>query len=173
MPTAQTTGQPSQKSAGGRPPKFDEPSRPITVTLPESTLDGLLRVDPDRGQAIVKLTRHALGQGRETVPQVEIVKMAANTGLIIVGPSRALRRIPFLHLVEVAPTRFLLALDPGNDFRSLEIAMHDVLDEVAEDDVQERQLLRELLSHIKDLRRSDRVSVAEILFVRLDGKRSP
>lgn len=173
MPTAQTTGQPSPKSAGGRPPKFDEPSRPITVTLPESTLDGLLRVDPDRGQAIVKLTRHALGQGRETVPQVEIVKMAANTGLIIVGPSVALRRIPFLHLVEVAPTRFLLALDPGNDFRSLEIAIHDVLDEVAEDDVQERQLLRELLSHIKDLRRSDRVSVAEILFVRLDGKRSP
>ena len=173
MPSAQTTGRPSQKSAGGRPPKFDEPSRPITVTLPDSTLEGLLRVDPDRGQAIVKLTKHALGEGRETVPQVEIVKMAANTGILIVGPSVALRRIPFLHLVEVAPTRFLLALDPGNDFKALEIAIHDVLDEVAENDIRERRLLRELLDHIKHLRKSDRVSVAEILFVRLDGKQQP
>lgn len=171
MPSAQTTGRSSQKSAGGRPPKFDEPSRPITVTLPDSTLEGLSRVDPDRGQAIVKLTKHALGQGRETTPPVEIVKMAANTGLIIVGPSVALRRIPFLHLVEVAPTRYLLALDPGNDFKALEIAIHDVLDEVAEDDIQERRLLRDLLDHIKHLRKSDRVSIAEILFVRLDGKR--
>ena len=170
MPAVQTRDRPSQKGAGGRPPKYDEPSRPITVTLPESTLDGLLRVDADRGQAIVKLTRHALRQDQESSPQVEIVQMAANTGLLIVGPSVALRRIPFLHLIEVAPSRFLLALEPGNDFKSLEIAIQDVLEEIPDNDVGERNLIVELLNHIKHLRKSERVSTAEILFVQLDGK---
>lgn len=158
------------KNSGGRPPKFDEPSRPVTLTLPDSTLEGLKLIDSDRSQAIVKLTQAALRQGRSDQPLVEIVEMAANTGLIVTGPSPSLRRIPFLHLVEVAPARFVMAMDPGNDFMTLEIAIRDSLDDVPKEDVRERELLTQLLDNIKTLRKGERVRMAEILFVKLGGK---
>ena len=170
-PSVKTTQPRKKENSGGRPPKFNEPSRPITLTLPDSTLEGLRLVDSDRSRAIVKLTQGALRQGRFAQPMVEIVEMAANTGLIVIGPSAALRRIPFLHLVEVAPARFLLAMEPGNDFKTLEIAVHDILDEIPKDDKREHQLLAELLENIKRLRKGERVSMAEILLVSLEPKR--
>src|SRR5687768_11664919 len=109
-PKAKSTEAPPQagrKSLGGRPPKFPGPSRPVTLTLPESTLEGLKQIHADRGQAIVKLTEAALRGGAASHSHVEIVTMADKTGLLVVGPSEVLRRIPFLHLVEVAPARFV------------------------------------------------------------------
>lgn len=161
-----------RKAGGGRPPKFSEPSRPITLTLPESTLEGLRLIDSDRGQAIVKLTQQALRENDQALPRVEIMEMAANIGMIVIGPSSALRRIPFLHLVEVAPARYLLALEPGNDFKNLEIAIHDVLEDVPEDDLRERELIAQLLQHIRNVRKSSRVRMAEILFVNIENKKS-
>lgn len=157
-----------QKNVGGRPPKFGEPSRPITLTLPESTLRALEHIDPDRAQAIVKLANDALHGNGLPKPLVEIVRMKADTGLVVVGPSAALRQIPFLHLVEVAPARYILALDPSYDFKSLEIAINDVLEDVPPDEKRERELIVELLDHIKRVRRSARFSIAQILFVRLE-----
>lgn len=118
----------------------------------------------------MKLTEAALRQTPGTPPMVEIVEMAANTGLLLVGPSEALRRIPFLHLVEVAPARFILALDPGNDFKILELAIQDALEDVPEEDLRERELIGLLLEKIKHVRKSERVSMAEILFVKLKEK---
>ena len=156
-----------KNNAGGRPPKFAEPSRPVTLTLPNSTLSSLQHINPDRSRAIVELTKKALSGGGETVkPLVEIVEMAKGTGLVIVGPSETLRRIPFLHLVEVAPARYLLALDRGYGFDSLEIAISDAVDDNLCEE-QEKELMTELLRQIKKLRRSQRGSTAEILFVRL------
>lgn len=159
-----------KRRSGGRPPKYDEPSRPITVTLPESTLKDLEHIHEDRGQAIVKLTEAAQGLARPARPMVEIVEMAANTGLLVIGPCEPLRSIPFLHLVEVSPDRFVLALDPGNDFKTLEIAVQDVLEDLPEDALHERELILQLLGQIRQVRKSDRVSMAEILFVKLGGK---
>ncbi len=72
---------PAEKTKGGRPPKFAESSRPITLTLPESTLRDLQHIDPDRGHAIVKLTRRALHSAGVPKPLVEISKISADTGL--------------------------------------------------------------------------------------------
>lgn len=165
------TASSDQRYGGGRPPKFDEPSRPITITLPESTLQGLQHIDPDRGRAIVKLTQEALREHEQEQPLVEVLEMAANTGLIVIAPSATLQRIPFLHLVKVAPTRFLIALDTGHDYRALELAVGDILEEVSLADGRERDLLTQLLDVTKKLRQSDRVSMAEILLVKLDNKR--
>ncbi len=166
-----TNQHPERKNNGGRPRKFTEPSRPITLTLPESTLRELQHIDPDRGHAIVKLTKRVLRGERGAQPLVEIVEMATDTGLVVIGPSRALRQISFLHLIEVAPARYLLALDPGHDFKALEIAIHDLLDDVPECEKRERELVMQLLEHIRKLRKTERVSMAEILFVKLPGKR--
>jgi hypothetical protein len=165
--------QPSKRKNSGRPPKFPEPSRPITLTLPDSTLRELEEIDPDRGHAIVKLARSALRSGEEERPLVEIVEMAPNTGLIVVGPSRALRKIPFLHLIEIAPARHLIALDPGDDFHTMEIAITDALDDVPKSDKRERKLMTDLLQHIRRLRKSDRVRIAKVLFVDLQGNGKP
>ena len=140
------------------------------MTLPESTLEGLRHIDVDRGQAIVKLTQAALGVGVAPQRLVEVVEMAAGVGLLVVRPSAALRRIPFLHLFEVSPSRFLLALDPGNDFKTLEIAVRDVLEDVPKDDIREQELIAELLEHVKEMRRAERVSMAEILLVSVNRK---
>jgi hypothetical protein len=42
------------KKKKGRPPKFRESRRPVTVTLPETTLARLAAINTDRAQAIVK-----------------------------------------------------------------------------------------------------------------------
>ncbi len=158
----------SKSKSGGRRPPFDGACRPVTVTLPESTLQGLSQVDPDRGRAIVKLTEARLGAGDGTSRLVEVVEMAEKTGLLVVAPSQALRRIPFLHLVEVATSRFILALEPSHDFQTLEIAVLDLLDDVTEYDRRERDLLSQLLEQIRRMRQTGRISMAQILFVRMD-----
>jgi len=40
----------------GRPRKFDAPSRAVTLTLPETTLESLEAVDLDVSRAIVRVT---------------------------------------------------------------------------------------------------------------------
>ena len=160
----------NKKASGGRPPKFNEPSRPVTLTLPDSTLEGLKSIHPDRAQAVVKLANDALGQGQAPRPLVEIVRVADNTGLLVIGPCRSLAKVPFLQLVEVAPSRYLLALKAGNSFSALELAIQDLLEELSAGEVRERELLLHLLENVKKLRRAERVSTAEILFVRLEGK---
>ena len=140
------------------------------MTLPASTLRQLESIDPDRARAIVKLADAATGKGHKASPMVEIVEMVAGKGLLVVGPSPMLRRIPFLHMVEVAPGRYLLALDSGYDFKSLELAIRDMLDVLPAEDSGEHVLITTLLTNIGKLRKSGRVKMAEILFVKLDGK---
>jgi len=160
--------QAKKANLGGRPRKFTEASRPITITLPEKTLRGLERIDPDRGRAIVKVTERALNEDGQPRPMVEVVEVDKKVGLVIVGPSQALRRIPFLRLVEVAPSRFVLALEAGKGFNALELSINDLLEDLPADHSQERQLITELQAHIRNLRRADRVSLANILLVRMD-----
>lgn len=161
---------PASRTRSGRPPKFSGPSRPVTLTLPESTLEGLRQIHEDRGHAIVKLTESALRKKGAPFSLVEIIKVAEGTGLIMVGQSKSLRGISFLHLLEVAPGRFLLALDPGNDFHALELAVQDVLDDLPAEDESERGLLTKLQAHIRKLRKAAQVQMAEILFVSLGSK---
>jgi hypothetical protein len=158
-----------RKRSGGRPRKFTEPSRPITLTLPERTLRELRCINPDPGQAIVKLASSALRNGSKEKPLVEILKTSADMGIIVVGPSQVLSHLSFVHLVEVEPARYLLALDSGQDFKSLELAITDLLDEAMQVDRRERELIMQLLQHIKHLRRSKNISRAEILFVKSPG----
>lgn len=155
----------AERKAGGRPPKYEEPSRPVTVTLPKSTLEILNSIDPDRGKAIVKLARAAVTSEGGESHTVEVVDMAKGVGVIVVGPSAALRRIPFLRLIEVAPARYLLALEPGHDFRALELALIDASADIANGELRERHLIERLLEAVREVRRTDSGRSAEILLV--------
>jgi hypothetical protein len=153
-----------QRNVGGRPRKFADESRPITVTLPIQTLERLGAIDRDRARAIVKATDSVSG-GSVTHQPIEIVQVLPGLGIILVGPSRYLGKIDFLKLVEVAPRRFLLVIPSGTMTDSLEIALGDVMERIPERETQERKLMSDLLLLLRRFRRSNKVSKAEILFV--------
>lgn len=152
----------------GRPPKFRGPRRPVTVTLPENTLQRLESIDSDRARAIVKVTDAALPPSPSR-PDVEVVEITPGVGIIIVGPSLLLRKIEWLRLVEVAPLRFLLTVPLGTSIDSLELAFIDLLEDPAAHDTREHAILIELRNLVRRLRRRGELSKAEMLFVDTRG----
>ncbi|MGH7857691.1 MAG: hypothetical protein ACREQY_10215, partial [Candidatus Binatia bacterium] len=104
-------------------------------------------------------------------PSVQIVDIEPGKAVILVGPSRSLRRIPFLRLVEVAPARYLLTIPTGTPIESLEVAILDVLEGLPAKERHERALLEELLDHIRRLRRGRKMSKAELVFVETPARR--
>ncbi len=165
-----TTLPQRQKHAGGRPPKFKVPSRPVTVTLPDRTLEDLANIDADRARAIVKATDAALNQRGQASTSVQVVEVAPGAGLIVVGPSRYLKKIPWLRIAEIAPARYLLSIPVGMPVDSLEVAIGDVLDEIPETETRERGMMKELRELMRGLRRGQKVTKAEILFVNTGKK---
>lgn len=155
------------KHPGGRPRKFAEPSTPITVTLPMRTLEELAAIDHDRARAIVRATDMALPDRVPPHRLVEIVKVAENTGLLVVPPSKFLKKIRVMRMVEIAPSRFLLTLPGGTTPSELELAVSDLFETVPDSEVRERTILRELLGHFRRLRRASQLSKTEILLVAL------
>jgi hypothetical protein len=149
----------------GRPPKFKQKGRPVTVTLPESTLARLAAIDADRSRAIVKATEAALPLAENSGKLPEIVEAAPGMGIILVGPSRCLRAIQWLKMIEVAPARYLLTIPTGTSIDSLELAVIDQMETLAEEDEWERAVLQRLRSIIATLRRGHEVSKAELLLI--------
>jgi hypothetical protein len=155
-----------KRISSGRPPKFEEPRRPITVTLPERTLRQLAIIHADRAQAIVKVTEAAIGLKSRNRSLVDVVEAYPGQAVIIIGPSKRLREIDFLKLVEIAPARFLLAISAGTTMELLEVAVGDLLEHLASEDSYEHKLLSELHRVLRHRRRQQEVTKAEILLIR-------
>jgi hypothetical protein len=160
---------PGANAKRGRPPKFREPRRPITVTLPESTLSQLAAIDSDRAQAIVKATAAALPLDPKRKP-VELVEVLPGLSVIVIGPSQLIQRIQWLRLVEIAPLRFLLTIPPGTSVDSVELALVDLLQSLKAHEDWERSILMALRDLMRRLRMEGKLSKGELLFV--ETKRS-
>ncbi len=158
--------EPKLKTGGGRPPKFREPRRPVTMILPERILDQLAGIDPDRTRAVVKATEAVAGTGRGKFKPVELVEMAPGKSLIVVGPSKTLRKVPWAKLIEIAPARYLLTIPSGTSIEALEVALRDLShDPDLQNNERENAVLNELLHLIGHHRRSQRLSKEEILVI--------
>src|SRR5215467_1428634 len=157
------------KKPKGRPPKFSESRRPVTVTLPEATLARLAAINPDRAQAIVKPVGSAVPLDAKSQKQVEVVQVAPGVEIILVGPSQYLKRIKWLRLVEIAPMRYLLTIPSGTAVDSLELAIIDLLEKVKSLEEWERSLLEQLRDLMRTLRGEDKVYKAELLFIDTKG----
>lgn len=153
------------KGAVGRPPKFKEPSGPITVTLPDRTLAQLRRIDEDRAKAIVKAVDALVGRAAGQPPEGAIVEVAPATGVMVVPANRSLRTIPWLKIIEVAASRYLIAIQPGTPVEKVEVALLDLLEEARLSAPDEVPMLEALRDKIGQARRGNRISKAEILFV--------
>ena len=110
----------------------------------------LAAIDPDRSRAIVKATDAALASQAEGVSLPELVEVAPGIRVILVGPTRCLRRIEWLRLFEVAPFRYLLIIPSGASVDSLELAVIDLLENLEDDDPIERETLEKLRRLIGD-----------------------
>lgn len=151
---------------GGRPLKFNEPSRHVTVTLPERTLERLARIDADRAVAIAKAVDAALGDAKAPVPFVGELPLPRGRTLITVADNRLLRTIPWLTLIEIAPGRHIISAEMGTTVEQLEVALVDLI-ETADDAAEaERDALRQLLDNLRTPRRNRTVDLAEILVFR-------
>ena len=78
----------------GRPRKFAEPSRAVTLTLPEHIIDELGKVDADISRAIVRVTERTRRSRRRPRPG-ELCRG--------VGPLRAARGDPGRAIASVGP----------------------------------------------------------------------
>lgn len=154
-----------RKTGGGRPPKFRESRKPITVTLPNRVLKALELVNPDRAVAIVKCVEAVVGVGTKGRFSVELVEVLPGKSLIVVGSCRSLHHLDWLRLVEIAPARFLLVLPTGMPVERLEVELNDLLDGLDPAEVDERALLAGLREIVVQQRRQKKVSKAEMLFI--------
>jgi len=154
-----------RSSRGGRPRKFDEPSRPVTVTLPDSTLEQLARLDGDRAKAIAKAARTLVaGPGAEPF-LTEVVRVDRSAGLVVVGPSRHLRSVQCIRLVEIVPGRSILSVPSGTAPETIELALADLLDEVPVSEPIEREMIRRLLEIFRTARKRRGMMKVEIVLL--------
>lgn len=159
----------TQSSKGGRPAKFGEPSRVVTMTLPERVLERLAMIDSDRAKAIVKATDAAMPAEREVGgdPIRELV-IDKDRSLIAVPNCRQLRAIPWLTLIEIGPGYHLLSIRSGIPIEKLEVTIGDLLDEKSDMTDSEREILGSLLRHLRVPRRNHAVQKEEILVIDKD-----
>jgi hypothetical protein len=155
--------------ACGRPRKFERPSRVITLTLPEDTIDMLSQINTDRAKAIVQAVEIATPPESETRSAVELIEVGSKTGMLTVPYCGYLHDIPSLKFIKIAANRFLVALSVGSTLSSVEITVSDELEKLADDDdkMRERQILKQLLIQLRTLRRSDRVNLFNVILVEM------
>lgn len=158
--------QHGKPSKGGRPAKFAEPSRPVTMTLPDRILARLAEIDADRARAVVKAVESALGAGGQAREPVAELSVAPDEALLEVARSPALARLPWLRLIEIAPGRHLISLSEGVPVEKLEVALEDLLDGTGAAGTGERRMLRALLDRIRTPRRNRAVRTEQILVIR-------
>ena len=149
----------------GRPPKFQEERRPITVTLPERILEKLTALNPDRAKAIVKCVEAVSGDNTKGSERVDVVEVLPGKALIVVGVSRVLKSISWLRLAEIMPGRYLLVLPPATSIESLEVELHDLIQTLGPEDASERGILQKLHDTLGLSRRRKALSKAELIFV--------
>jgi hypothetical protein len=154
---------------GGRPPKFNEPRHPVTMTLPERILDRLAEIDQDRAGAVVKITETVSDTIKGHLKPVELIEVTPGKSLIVVGPNVGLKRIPWVKLVEIAPTRYILTVPSGTPVEALEVAIRDLYDNPeVKDNALEVSIIGELLKLLSHQRRAKRLNKAEILVIDTD-----
>lgn len=135
------------------------------MTLPDRTLRLLGVINSDRAKAIVKATDALMAPALASNAHVRLTEIENGKSVIVVGPTRRLREISWLKLVEVTPGSSLLVVPSGTATEKLELAIMDLLPGLGPDEVEERSLIEALLAQISNLRRTKRMTKSEIIIV--------
>ena len=146
-PDPRPAARPSKR---GRPRKFGRPARSVALTLPLDVIATLERHDSDLARAIVHLAARR-GPDRAAAREAELSRYGRRA-VIVVNPSRTLRKIPGVELVPLPSGRALISLDPTLTPEAFELRLRDALDAgVPEAD---RTGVRDVVQVLADARRS-------------------
>ncbi len=153
----------SKRSHLGRKPKFQEPSSSITITLPDRILQQLTRVDTDRAKGIVKCVENTLATRREN--SIHVLKFSDKEGVLTVGPCQILNKIPQLKLIEISPLHYILSKPVGMPIEMIEIALIDLMENISDDQCEEKKMLLNIRNYLKKYREKDSLQTREIILV--------
>jgi hypothetical protein len=140
-------------SKRGRPRKFGRPARSVALTLPLDVIATLERHDSDLARAIVQLTARA-GADRAAAREAELSRYGRRA-VIVVNPSRTLRKIPGVELVPLPSGRTLISLDRTLTPEAFELRLRDALEAGVPD--ADRDGIRDVVQVLADARRSGAV----------------
>ena len=157
------------KHGPGRPPKYGRPSRAITITLREDALAELGAVDADLGRAIVALAER---EGKPHVRAIRPAELAAygSHAVIVVNPSKVLKRLAGVQLVPVGNGRALISLAHPHSVPQLELSVRDAI-ERGDMSARERETLEALAEILQNARNSRDTSLEERTIIVLKSKR--
>jgi hypothetical protein len=141
----------------GRPRKFGAPSRAVTLTLPETVIDTLERVDRDLSRAVVRVTQPEVRKRRHAAAELATF---GNRAVIVVNPTRTLQRLVGVVLVPLSDGRALISFDETMTPARLELKIEDALEDhsLPSSDGEILSSIRELL---KEARRSPSVTLTQ------------
>jgi hypothetical protein len=141
----------------GRPRKFAQPSRAVTLTLPEIVIDALEAVDSDLSRAVVRLAQPEAA--KRPHPPAELVTFGRRA-VIVVNPTKTLEQRTGVVLVPFSDGRALISFDNSMTPARLELLIQDALDDhdLPEEDGRVFESIRDVL---KETRRSTKVDVRQ------------
>ena len=141
----------------GRPRKFAQPSRAVTLTLPDAVIETLEKIDHDLSRAVVRLAEPEAA--RRPHPPAELVSFGRRA-VILVNPTRTLEQRTGVVLVPFPDGRALICFDASITPARLELLLRDALDEhdLPDEDGQVFESIRDLL---KEVRRSTTVNLRQ------------
>ena len=151
----------------GRPKKFDEPTRVVSMTLPESAIDRLSQTHGDLGRAVVSLIdRKTSPRAR---PAAELV-VFGNHAVISVRPSPSLEQRTGVQLVPLPDGRALLSFDTPKTISDLELSISDALDDPSLNS-EDRAVFDSLRGILREARQATDVSLLRRNIIVLEGAR--
>jgi hypothetical protein len=154
----------------GRPRKFGAPSRAITLTLPETVIDALERVDRDLSRAVVRVTQPEIRKRRHAAAELATFGTRA---VIVVNPTPTLERFMGVMLVPLSDGRALISFDESTTPARLELMLEDALEDKSLSRI-DAEILASIRELLKDARRSSAVTLSQrnIMVIERNGKKA-
>ena len=149
----------------GRPRKFSEPSRPVTLTLPIATIEALTLVDSDLSRAIVRVVQPGIGPRHAPAELARFGRRA----VIVVHASKELERRTGVDLVPLPDGRALISFGDSTTIDVLELRIEDALEDPALLPP-DRAEFAAILNILKTARRSGDVAVLRRNIIVLEGR---
>lgn len=135
------------------------------MTLPNRILENLEEIDEDRAKAIVKCVESVRALGAKARSRVELINISEDAAVLIIGHCPSLAQIPWLGLVEITPSRYLMTMPTGTPLSSLEVALLDLIETLPETGHPDRETLVEIRQQLSEHRRQDQVNTCEVFLL--------
>lgn len=129
----------------------------MTLTLPETVIDALGRVDRDLSRAVVRIAQPTIRKRPHVAAELSTFGRRA---VIVITPTRTLERQMGVMLVPLSDGRALISFDESMTPARLELKLEDALEDntLSPGDVEILASIRELL---KEARRSSSVTLSQ------------